>query len=218
MPGKNVLKNYKPNSYYHVYNRGVAKQNIFRDVDDYKKFLSYLKLYLTQSDLQGSSLKEMKVAPSRRLKNYFGKVRLHAYCLMPNHYHMLFYQTEIDGINYFMRSFATKYSMYFNRKYNRVGPLYENIFKAVEVESENQLIYLSKYIHRNPVDILPSRMFLEGYKYSSYPNYLRRFFQSWVEINEILSYFTKQSYKKFVEEEDERDINNIKGLTIDLEN
>jgi len=212
MPGKNVLKNYKPNTYYHLYNRGVDKQKIFRDEKDFKKFLSYLKLYLTPVNLQGCSLQ----APSR-LKNYFGKVRLHSYCLMPNHYHFLLYQVDIDGINHFMRSLATKYSLYFNKKYNRVGPLYENIFKAVEIKTETQLIYISKYIHRNPLTA-SARMFLEGYKYSSYSNYLGRFSQSWLETSEVLSYFKKQSYQDFVEEQEERDVVTIKDLTIDLEN
>lgn len=213
MPGKNVIKEYKPNTYYHLYNRGVDKQKIFRDEKDYKKFLGYLKLYLTPVELQGCSLQ----AP-QRLKNYYGKVRLHAYCLMPNHYHFLLYQADIDGINHFMRSLATKYSLYFNKKYQRVGPLYENIFKAVEIKTETQLIYISKYIHRNPADILAARMFLEGYKYSSYANYLGRFSQSWLETSEVLSYFKKQSYQGFVEEQEERDIVTIKDLTIDLEN
>ena len=213
MPGKNVLKDYRPNTYYHLYNRGVDKQKIFRDEKDFKKFLGYLKLYLTPINLQGSSLQ----APVR-LKNYYGKVRLHAYCLIPNHYHFLLYQVDIDGINHFMRSLATKYSLYFNKKYKRVGPLYENIFKAVEIKTETQLTYISKYIHRNPVDILTTRMFLEDYKYSSYSNYLGRFSQSWVETSEILSYFKKQSYQNFVEEQEERDVVTIKDLTIDLEN
>lgn len=213
MPGKNVLKEYKPNTYYHLYNRGVDKQKIFRDEKDYKKFLGYLKLYLTPKELQGCSLQ----APSR-LKNYYEKVRLHAYCLMPNHYHFLLYQVDINGINHFMRSFATKYSLYFNKKYNRVGPLYENIFKAVEIKTETQLIYISKYIHRNPVDILTTRMFLEGYKYSSYANYLGRFSQSWLETSEVLSYFKNQSYQNFVEEQEDKDVATIKDLTIDLEN
>ena len=213
MPGKNVLKDYRPNTYYHLYNRGVDKQKIFRDEKDFKKFLGYLKLYLTPINLQGSSLQ----APVR-LKNYYGKVRLHAYCLIPNHYHFLLYQVDIDGINHFMRSLATKCSLYFNKKYKRVGPLYENIFKAVEIKTETQLTYISKYIHRNPVDILTTRMFLEDYKYSSYSNYLGRFSQSWVETSEILSYFKKQSYQNFVEEQEERDVVTIKDLTIDLEN
>ena len=76
MPAKNSLKEYSPDSYYHVYNRGVAKQNIFLDQQDYKTFLSYLKLYLTPANLQGQSL---QVAPSKKLKNYTQELKLLAY-------------------------------------------------------------------------------------------------------------------------------------------
>ena len=169
MPPKNTVKQYKDNTFYHVYNRGVAKQNIFLDEQDYKTFLFYLKLYLLPKDLQGSTL---KVTQSRELKNHAENVQLHTYCLMSNHYHLLIYQKDITGMNFFMRSLATKYSMYFNRKYKRVGPVFQGIYKAVEVESEEQFLYLSKYIHRNPLDILPTGVNLEGYKYTSYLNYL----------------------------------------------
>lgn len=114
-----------------------------------------------------------------------------------------------------MRSLGTKFSMYFNRRYERVGPVWQGIYKAVEVKSENQLTYLSKYIHRNPVEILPTRINLEGYKYSSYANYLGRFKQTWVKPEDILCYFKKDSYKDFVEEIDERDLYSIKDVVIE---
>jgi len=121
----------------------------------------------------------------------------------------------------FMRSLGTKYSKYFNKKYIRVGPVFQSRYKAVLVETENQFIYLSKYIHRNPLDILPTGTVLVGYKYSSYQNYLGKFDQAWVDKSEILSYFSKlnpeESYQQFVEEIDERDLLMIKSLTLDLE-
>ncbi|MBU1084777.1 MAG: transposase [Candidatus Beckwithbacteria bacterium] len=153
MPGKNTLKYYKKNSYYHIYNRGVAKTNIFLDKQDYKVFLSYLKIYLTAIDLQGETL---QVSPSKMLKNFSEEMDLVAYCQMPNHFHLLIYQQQKHSINYFMRSLATKYSMYFNAKYKRVGSLFQGVYKAVKVDSEEQLIYLSKYIHRNPFESLPA--------------------------------------------------------------
>ena len=209
MPAKNALKYYKEKSYYHVYNRGVAKQKIFHSKEDYKVFLSYLKLYLTPTDLQGQSL---KVSPSRTLKNYFEAVELISYCLMPNHYHLLIYQEKKHDIANLMRSIGTKYSMYFNRKYKRTGPVFESRYKAVQVTEQDHLVYLSKYIHRNPVDILPSRTVLEGYKYSSYGNYLGMFSQDWVKPERVLKYFTEVNrlvtYKKFVEEIDD----DLKGL------
>lgn len=218
MPAKNIIKEFAPDSYYHLYNRGVAKQNIFLDYQDYKVFLSYLKVYLTLPNLQGPSLKE---PPSRKLKNYFELARLLAYCLLPNHFHLMVFQKEIDTITNFMRSIGTKYSMYFNRKYQRVGPVFQGRYKAVLITTEPQFIYLSKYIHRNP---LPSRTDLEGlkdYKYSSYQNYLGLFNQTWVDKSEVLSYFSKinpkQSYQNFVEETDERDLLIIKEQLLDFD-
>ena len=217
MPAKNIVKEYKDNTFYHLYNRGVNRNNIFEDVSDYKTFLGYLKLYLSPEDLQGETL---KVSPSRKLKNHFDTIQLHCYCLMPNHFHLLVYQTEISGINYFMRSLATKYAIYFNKKYKRVGTIFQGAYKAVEVTTEEQLVYLSKYIHRNPIELIPSRRNLEGYKYSSYANYLKLFNQSWIKTDDILSYFSSNrdynSFKNFVEETDESDILRIKEIVIDI--
>jgi putative transposase len=208
MPAKHVVKIYKENSYYHIFNRGVAKNKIFRENQDYKHFLYYLKLYLTEVsddfDLQGRTL---KVSPSRTPNNFAEKIQLNAYCLMPNHYHLLLYQTDKLLIRDFMRSIGTKYAMYFNHKYKRVGPIFQGKYKAVLVDSEDQLIYLTKYIHRNPVDILPSGSDLEGFKYSSFGNYLGKFSQDWLKHKSILNGFTSDnkllSYKKFVEELEE---------------
>lgn len=218
MPAKNSLKDYSPETFYHVYNRGVAKQDIFLDDQDYKVFLSNLKFYLTAPDLQGQSL---KVSPSRKSKNYTDNLKLLAYCLMPNHFHLFVFQKEPSSMAEFLRSIGTKYSMYLNKKYHRVGHVFQGRYKAVSVTNEVQFIYLSKYIHRNPINILPSRTVLEGYKYSSYPVYLGRFNQAWINKDEVLSYFTKQklnnSYKRFVEEIDERDLMIIKKEMLDFE-
>ena len=124
MPAKNAVKTYKPKSIYHVYNRGASKQNIFLDEEDYRTFLGYLKYYLTPFNLQGSSL---KVSPSRISRNHSEEIELLAYCLMPNHFHLLLNQEKVDSINYFLRSLATKYSMYFNQKNERTGHLFEGI-------------------------------------------------------------------------------------------
>ena len=132
-----------------------------------------------------------------------------------NHFHLLLYQREVDSINYFMRSLATKYAMYFNQKYKRVGHLFESIYKAVEIETDEQLVNLSKYIHRNPAELLSAGMILEGYKYSSYGNYLRLFSQTWVKPNKILSLIKGKSYKKFVEVSKQEFSENIINLVFD---
>ena len=212
MPSKNIIKEYVGEAYYHLYNRGVAKQDIFLDEQDYKTFLSYLKIYLSKKD------ESQKIAPTRQLKNFFEKLTLLAYCLISNHFHLLVWQKNQRTIANFMRSIATKYSRCFNKKYHRVGPVFQSRYKAVMVTKENQFIYLSKYIHRNP---LPTRTDLVGYKYSSYQNYLGLINQTWVDKTEILSYFPKlnpkESYKRFVEEVDERDLLIIKDTMLDFE-
>lgn len=221
MPSKNALKEYDAGSYYHIYNRGVAKSVIFVDDKDFKTFLDYLKTYLTSPDLQGVSL---KVSPSRKLNNYFGEITLISYCLMPNHFHLLVRQNSDHGIDHFMRSLCTKYVRYFNTRYQRVGHLFQDTYKSVKVVGEEQFTYLTKYIHRNPLDLpsfkeSPRR--LSEYTYSSYGNYLHHFVQSWVSIDDVLSYFSKtnpkSNYQRFVEESDPEDVAFVSTAAIDLE-
>lgn len=231
MPSKNALKEYEAGGYYHLYNRGVNKRLIFKDQKDYSTFLSYLQFYLTPvtpaSDptLRGlSSQAQFPIAPSKRLKNYAGEIELLAYCLMPNHFHLMLKQNSDYGISHFMSSIITKYVRYFNTRYKRIGPLFQGRYKAVHVTNEDQFTYLTKYIHRNPLSLPtckddPRR--LGSYKYSSYGNYLKLFEQNWVKTEDIISYFSKTnphlSYQNFVEESDPDDIDLIKGVSIDLD-
>lgn len=220
MPSKNALKVYEAGAYYHIYNRGVEKRTIFQDDKDYKTFLSYLKFYLSDPILQGLSLKDHLISPSRRPSNYYDKVTLLAYCLMPNHFHLLIKQETDIPISGFMSSLITKYVRYFNTRHKRVGHLFQDRYKAVKIETENQWIHLTKYIHRNPLDLpsfkdCPRR--LPEYKYSSYPNYLGLFDQSWINTAEILSQFkNRYTYQLFVGED--LDITPVYSLSIDYEN
>ncbi len=225
MPQKNSRKEYGAGGYYHIYNRGVEKRNIFLDEQDYKVFLGYMKVYLEESSLQGQALKELDghgVSPSHILKNYHDQVELLAYCLMPNHFHFLIRQSTDRGIAEFMQSLILKYVLYFNKKYKRVGSLFQGRYKTVLITNEDQFTYITKYIHRNPIDLLPSRPGLEGladYKYSSYGNYLGLFKQGWVKTDDILAYFSKtnprNTYQSFVEETG--DISRVYFEMIDLD-
>lgn len=225
MPAKNVLKEYEEGGYYHVYNRGVEKREIFLDEEDYHTFIGYLKTYLTPIDLRGLTLKDeagRTVSPSRKLNNYAEEIQLIAYCLMPNHFHLMLRQATEKGMAKFIQSILTKYVRYFNKKYSRVGGLFQGVYKTVHIKSEEQFTYLTKYIHRNPLPDNPTRSHLEGlreYKYSSYGNYLGLFKQSWVKTEEILSYFSKtnprNTYQAFVEETG--DISMVYKEMIDLD-
>lgn len=219
MPCKNIRKTYQENSYYHIYNRGVEKRNIFEDEQDYSVFLSYIKTYLTPKNeeklrqiitFEKSTSKEKDQATKLlRLNNFCTEIKLICYCLMPNHFHFLIKQKSETSIDYFMNSLGTRYTLFFNKKYKRVGPLYQSTYKAVLVESEQQLLWLSHYIHRNPTSIKQP---------SSLPEYLEQRKTEWVYSKEILSYFSKTnknlSYKTFIQNSE--DPPSIKDITIDI--
>jgi len=223
MPAKNSLKTYSENSYYHLYNRGVEKRIIFQDKQDYNVFVSYLKTYLLPKDemmlknqLSDSALPWVdkdKALKLLRMNNFADEINLIAYCLMPNHFHFLLKQNSSNAIDRLMNSLGTRYTMYFNKKYKRVGSLYQSVYKAVQVESNEQLLYLSSYIHRNP---LPEKQLFS--QPSSLPEYLKNNKSEWIHPEIILSNFSKTnpklSYKSFILQTE--DLLLIEKLLIDL--
>ena len=200
MPSRNVIKVYIENGYYHIYNRGVEKRIIFKDTQDYKVFLTYLKEYLSPPPkpediktifiLQGESFKGIKRQP----KNYYKEIELISYCLMPNHFHLLIKQVSKYSIEKFIRSLATRYSVFFNKKYNRVGSLFQGPYKAVLISSENYLLHLSRYIHLNPSEYTDDLI----NSYSSYAVYLGLRRTNWVNSDIVLNYFNKPVVKDFI--------------------
>lgn len=214
MPAKHVIKPYVANAYYHVYNRGVNKANIFVDEQDYAVFLSYLRTYVTPKDEKElrktifnptNSLKDRKdAARLLRMNNYFGKIELVAYVLMPNHFHLLLKQQGERDIEALIQSLTTRYTAYVNRRYKRVGSLLQGTYKAVLVTTDEQLLHLTRYIHRNPLKL--KRLNLLRTYPSSYQNYLGIVQQEWVKPKAILAHFGKQgftSYQSFVESNDD---------------
>ncbi|MDD5147129.1 MAG: transposase [Candidatus Daviesbacteria bacterium] len=235
MPARNRTKQYIENNYYHIYNRGVEKRLIFLDEQDYIVFLSYLKNYLLPknerilfkelSDPNISYKEKNDILKLLRLNNFYEEILLLAYCLMPNHFHFFIKQRSSVSMDKFMQSLGTRYTMYFNRKYKRVGSLYQDTYKAVSIETEEQFVYLSKYIHKQALihqsseRIHPEGQTLQNWEQqpSSYPEYLGKRKTEWIHPEEILSYFSKTnpklSYKSFVEEKD--DFSLIKKQTLE---
>lgn len=155
MPSKNIIKNFGEKQYYHIYNRGVNKECIFKDDIDKDYFLSLLDRHLNP---------ENKLVDKRNVeyKKYHENIELLSYCLMDNHYHFLFWiEKDKDSITKFMRSIGTAYTMYFNLKYKRVGPLFQSNYKASRIDNDMYLYFISRYIHENPSDY-------KNYIYSSY--------------------------------------------------
>jgi len=219
MPAKNSRKQYLENGYYHIYNRGVEKRKIFLDEQDYVVFVSYLREYLTKKDERELQEKlanvnilwaeKNKILRRLRMNNFLNEVSLLAYCLMPNHFHFFVKQKNSGSIDKFMNSLCTRYTMYFNRKYKRVGPLYQGVYKAVLVTSEEQFLHLSRYIHKQAISlrIVQQGVALQKNQRSSYLKYLGREKTEWIHTEEILAYFNKVNpnlyYKNFVEQNDD---------------
>lgn len=146
MPSRNIVKMYEVDTYYHLYNRGVEKRKIFLDNQDYAVFLGLLKRHLGEKPCIGS-----------RGREYYwltNDVEVIAFCLMPNHFHLLLYQIEIGAITKLLQAVCSSYVTYFNEKYNRVGSLFQGNFKAIRVTRNNYLLHLTRYIHRNPAGYL----------------------------------------------------------------
>lgn len=228
MPSKNSVKQYLENAYYHIYNRGVEKRTIFLDSQDYNVFQQYLRDYLQPKDINAlqnqltdpqTGYKEKdKIKKLLRLNNFFGKIEVVAYCLMSNHFHFLIKQAAPVSIDEFMNSLATRYTMYFNRKYKRVGSLYQDVYKAVPVETDEQLLHLSRYIHKQALATQGDA--LQGYKPSSYPEYMGQRVTEWVQPEEVLSFFSKTNpklgYAAFVGENDsEESASLLNGLALE---
>lgn len=214
MPARNVIKQYAPKGYYHIYNRGVEKRKIFLDKQDYSVFLSYLKEYLTPKNEKSlfdilasptsSPLEKDKARKLLRMNNFADEITLLAYCLMPNHFHLSIKQKSMKAIDKFMNSFGTRYTIYFNLKYKRVGPLYQDVYKAVQVVTDEQLLHLTRYIHKQALALQGDALQEQP---SSYQEYVGKRKTEWISSSEVLSYFSTVnptlSYEAFVSQEDD---------------
>lgn len=134
------------NSIYHICVRGNNKQDIFLDNEDREEYL-------------------------KRVRNYVEryKMRIYAYCLMTNHVHLLIYDNDQD-ISKFMQGLSLSYVIYFNKKYGRTGHLFQDRFTSVIMKNDMQLMYVSRYIHLNPVRANMVDRAAE-YRWSSYSAY-----------------------------------------------
>lgn len=141
------------NEFYHIYNRGTDKRTTFLDAADYRRFIEVLYLANTSRNIN-----------VRDIKKYHESIFLYerpdtlvsigAYCLMPNHFHLLLTPVVEQGISLFMNKLTTSYSMYFNKRYDRSGSLFQGVFKSQHADSDEYLKYLYAYIHLNPVKLI----------------------------------------------------------------
>jgi len=166
MPAINAIKPNLKDSFYHIYNRGSDKKLIFKDNYDYKYFIYLLNRYLfkTTTVLDKYDNKKIEIPNIKYIGN---KVEIHVYCLMPNHIHFLLKQKQLNGMKEFMKKLSISYAMYFNKKYDSSGRLFQGVYKARLIRTEQELINITQYIHSNPLNISPTL----DYRWSSYKYY-----------------------------------------------
>ncbi len=186
--------------FYHIYNRGVDRRTIFPAPKDYQRFLRML--YLCNSS-ESVVYRLVQGRPLDEIKRGKQLVAIGAYCLMPNHFHLLLTPLVENGISKFMLKLQTGYSYYFNMKYKRKGALVEQKFKAEHANTDEYLKYLYAYIHLNPAKLLHPKWkesktadftkrtwdHVCSYPYSSMREYISNIVQT-IAPNYFPSYFT----------------------------
>lgn len=210
--------------YYHIFNRGVARNPIFFSNKDYERFLISLNYYQYKDPparlsyfLKTELNEKRNILQEMRDKNQ-KIISIICYSLMPNHYHLLLKQEEDSGIENFICRAVNGYVKYLNIRSKRVGPLFQGAFKAVRVETDEQMIHLSRYIHLNPVTgYLVKPEDILNYKWTSLGQYLTET-ESFVDKSFILNYFgNKDKYFMFMKdfEDYKKSFTDIGYLTID---
>ncbi|MBN2093999.1 MAG: transposase [Candidatus Zambryskibacteria bacterium] len=166
---KRDYKLFEKGGIYHIFNRGVGKMNIFEKEKDFKVFLYRIKENLYPEEHTNSFVYKRKEYKRKLLPP--DSFDLICYCLMPNHFHLMLQQKTELSISKLVSKFSTGYSMYFNRDRDRVGSLFQDAFKAVSIENNEQMLWTSLYIHENPQKLgLVKKP--ENYKWSSFLDYL----------------------------------------------
>ncbi|WP_064091901.1 transposase [Rossellomorea aquimaris] len=173
-------RNWSPGATYHITARGNRKQDLFLHIEDREKYLYYLQ--------------------DTKDKYPF---TLHAYCLMTNHIHLLL-ETHHVPLAQIFRTLHTRYAVFFNKKYDFIGHLFQGRYGSTLVDSTAYFLQLSRYIHQNPVQAkLISRA--ENYPWSSYPSYFHSIHNPLLSKTKTLSYFPEPQvkfYKEYIEKEE----------------
>lgn len=208
---------------YHIYNRGVEKRDIFQEEADRWRFLQSIYLFndernshrvLTSFKQAEESLNIKSLKKKVKPKDKKPLLRIMADCFMPNHYHLIVEETKEEGKSKFMQKLGIGYTNYFNKKYNRVGSLFQGGYRSRRVESERYLKYLLVYVNvLNPVELIDLNYkekdienikkvmnFAANYEWSTHKEYLEKR-DSFIIDKGILenAFANPEEYKDFVE-------------------
>ncbi|MEA5571244.1 REP-associated tyrosine transposase [Calothrix sp. UHCC 0171] len=182
---------FQAGNYYHLYNRGNNRQEIFLERKNYSLFILLIRQHLIKNN-----------------------VEIIAYCLMPNHYHLLVYLND-ENLSQVMQRFSLAYTKSINQRFKRVGSLFQGRFQAQHVDSDEYLLHLSRYIHLNPVKANLVKHPQE-WEFSSYLGYIGLQDNNLIKPEKVLEYFSSpNAYQQFVENFEEKDTEKIQHLIIE---
>ncbi|NJL78808.1 MAG: transposase [Richelia sp. RM2_1_2] len=189
MPNRKIQ--FKPGNYYHIYNRGNNYQDIFLEQKNYSFFISLLQQHLVKNNID-----------------------IIAYCLMPNHYHILVHLNQ-ESLSKAMHSFCVAYTKAINKHFQRVGSLFQGRFQATHLDTDDYLLHLSRYIHLNPIQANLVK-YPHEWRFSSYSEYINLENYNISKPDKILEYFSSSyTYQQFVESFQDKDTQIIKHLIIE---
>lgn len=214
MPRRNIF--FAPREFYHIFNHSVASIPIFKGTREKEIFLDCMKFYIqvkppTKFSTYRKSRQSFPINLNQRV------ITIINYCLMPNHFHFTLQEEIEGGIKQFIQRLSNSFAHYFNLKYKKRGHVFEDKFKATHIDTEEQLVHLSRYIHLNPVTAyLVERP--EDYPYSSYKIYLGKESSDIIDPSPILNNFSsKTKYQEFVlsQKDYQRTLDEIKHLLLE---
>lgn len=208
---------------YHIFNRSIANEPIFLGSKDYLRFLHLVDYYRfkkppirfshynrLEKELRGEFINKLHTTGKKL-------VEIYAFSFMPNHYHLLLKQLEERGISDFVRNLQNSYAKFINTKYDRVGSLFQEMFKASRIQSEEQLIHVLRYIHLNPLTdfVIKDIKELATYPWTSFSNFIKPKKESFLEVNFVLKFFQSRDKLKqftFDQVDYQRKLSRIKHL------
>lgn len=207
---------------YHIFSRSIAEYNIFNSSEEYLAFEQRLQYYQFKTDAKFSDFIALKMTQNLGFENLFKTysgnceklIQIIAYCIMPTHIHLVLKQLKDEGISNAVGNLFNSYTKVFNTKHKRKGPLWEAKFNNVLVESDEQLLHLTRYIHLNPVTAYLVKK-PEEWKYSSYNEYVTGNLKL-TDFENILDIIPRQ-YRNFVNDRIsyQRELAKIKSILLD---
>ena len=175
--------------WYHCYTRGIDKRRTFLDRSDFSRFLSLLYLCNSEPAIHRSNLRSSSLPELLSLDRKRPLVGIGAFCVMPNHFHVLVRETGEGGISAFMQKLGIAYTMYFNVRYERNGNLFAKPFKSRHIADDYYLQQVLQYIHLNPAEIFEPEWKMGRVKH------LRR-------LEKKLLEYPYSSFNAFIDEDD----------------